>query len=712
MCESHDIQSFQFAMRNKQGLQQRDIDREVSLLSEAAQIIAINRFEKQFLDRLIPPEKVVFIPQPILDPPATIENLAGAANLAELIEACGPFHLSVRRDDAGALPHASPLRRLRLASSIDLLYVSSRHEANLEGIRLFLSNIYFPMLEPLGINLVIAGEVCEDMRELNHPNIYLVYRLKKLAPIYAAAKIVVLPIFAGAGSPIKTLEALGRGKPIVATTFALRGIRFDAAKFPTFDDWEGFGGRVVDLVDNRDLRAIASKQSLDLSRENGNDGLYGDRLNAVVRAAIGPNARADVGRKECAAAETSAIEWVPKFGDYNGLLREWLSDGCFTETALRAFQDDPLELSKAETMFRALLSNSDAPGRVIAGNADFPLLNGERISERFKAFWAGVTNGDRDHDPLSRAAEHELRFHVAGGVEATIGVEMESGLQRPVWRSQAPEIGATRVADGVRALPKQEGTITLVQRFRQKQAPPRRGDPLSHWEGFHNSESLGALGRVARWTGPELDASVNLAIKSHCDTVVSVEVLETVASRIFETAVMSVNGVRLPTLKYENGRKLIALAPARFLAKKIGRIRLGLHVVETLAPEPCHDGTRDTRKLGLRIGDIVTETLLSRNDARPTASPFVQAVIDMIERGPRAFVFACYRDLLMRDPDSGGYEHYVSNVIEGRQPRGVLEDLLLSPEFKEKFDVPEYGQIIYQHLLAFNLFPPEESSCA
>src|SRR5262249_30238749 len=45
-----------------------------------------------------------------------------------------------------------------------------------------------------------------------------------LAPHYAAAKVVALPIVAGAGIAIKTLEAIAAGKALVGTPLAFRGL--------------------------------------------------------------------------------------------------------------------------------------------------------------------------------------------------------------------------------------------------------------------------------------------------------------------------------------------------------------------------------------------------------------------------------------------------------------------------------------------------------
>ena len=295
---------------------------------------------------------------------------------------------------------------------------------------------------------MIAGEICEDLSDLSGPDIYKVHRLRDLAPLYAATKVVIVPVFEGAGSAIKTLEALGRGKPIVATSFALRGIQFDPAEFPAFDEADGFGARIKQLLDDRALRASAAKQSLNLSRKNGNDDLYDVRLNSAIREAIGSRARPDPGRAESPAGETSAIEWTPAFGTFNSLVRDWLSDGCLTETALRAFRAAPLERSACEQIFRAL-SKSGSPGRNIPANVDVGTQDGRRHSSGFDAFWADINQEGQNDDLLSSAEGNKLQFHIAPGVEAFIDVETDGESRRRVWPSLEP--GALATGDCRRA---------------------------------------------------------------------------------------------------------------------------------------------------------------------------------------------------------------------------------------------------------------------
>jgi hypothetical protein len=49
-------------------------------------------------------------------------------------------------------------------------------------------------------------------------------RVENLRPLYAAARLVVVPLLEGTGVSIKTLEAITFGKPVLATAMGLRGL--------------------------------------------------------------------------------------------------------------------------------------------------------------------------------------------------------------------------------------------------------------------------------------------------------------------------------------------------------------------------------------------------------------------------------------------------------------------------------------------------------
>jgi glycosyltransferase involved in cell wall biosynthesis len=52
--------------------------------------------------------------------------------------------------------------------------------------------------------------------------------VEDLAPLYDAADCVMVPLLEGAGSPLKFVEALAYGVPVVATPVAARGLEVQA----------------------------------------------------------------------------------------------------------------------------------------------------------------------------------------------------------------------------------------------------------------------------------------------------------------------------------------------------------------------------------------------------------------------------------------------------------------------------------------------------
>jgi len=76
-----------------------------------------------------------------------------------------------------------------------------------------------------------------------------------LAPLYAAAAVVVTPVRIGGGTRIKILEALARGRAVVSTTFAAEGlglrggVDLEYADTPT-----DFARRCVELLRERERR--------------------------------------------------------------------------------------------------------------------------------------------------------------------------------------------------------------------------------------------------------------------------------------------------------------------------------------------------------------------------------------------------------------------------------------------------------------------------
>lgn len=105
--------------------------------------------------------------------------------------------------------------------TIDMLFIGSYYLPNVEGIMWFINNV----LNYVNGNLVIIGS---GMEKLQIPASYStrvkVYSfVENLDTFYYAAKMVVLPIFKGAGMKVKTAEAMMYGKYIIGTPEAFSG---------------------------------------------------------------------------------------------------------------------------------------------------------------------------------------------------------------------------------------------------------------------------------------------------------------------------------------------------------------------------------------------------------------------------------------------------------------------------------------------------------
>lgn len=60
------------------------------------------------------------------------------------------------------------------------------------------------------------------------------------------------------------------------------------------------------------------------------------------------------------------------------------------------------------------------------------------------------------------------------------------------------------------------------------------------------------------------------------------------------------------------------------------------------------------------------------------------------QRMARRTVAGLYRGLLLRKPDGDGFKKHVSALLDGEDPRLVIEAILMSPEFAQTF--PEFSE--------------------
>ncbi|XYD08919.1 glycosyltransferase [Methylobacterium sp. NMS12] len=349
VCEMHDLQAVQRAIYARRPVDPDELALETRHLARCQHVVSLNPRETAFVRDTLPSVPVTTIGVQIAASPARLADLAGLRDLADVIAACGPQRPALRP----ARRPASERVALFDASGIDVLFVSSAHLSNVSGLRWFLDTVRARHLPDLRV--VVAGSICDLGPWPDEPGLHFVGQLDDLAPLYAAARIVILPIREGAGSAVKTYEALAYGKPIVATSLAFRGLD-GAEAMVAHDEPEDFAAAIEALLAAPDLRASHAAAARAAALRLGDVGRYRAALNGVLGAVLGPRAR-PAPAPEPTRAGADLVEWSPLLGTVNRLCRAVIA-GYPPDPLLRVELsgfDPATTLALVETVARTIL---------------------------------------------------------------------------------------------------------------------------------------------------------------------------------------------------------------------------------------------------------------------------------------------------------------------------------------------------------------------
>jgi glycosyltransferase involved in cell wall biosynthesis len=145
-----------------------------------------------------------------------------------------------------------------------ILIVASRNPGNEANIDWFLAHVW-PCIEPTGATLDLVGTISSwvAQKKAIPPSWTLHGAVPSVAPFYARADLVALPVIRGAGVAIKTIEALRYGKLVCATSHAFRGLgKSVQALFPRIDDASSFAEELKRLIED----PVAAQQRLAVCR--------------------------------------------------------------------------------------------------------------------------------------------------------------------------------------------------------------------------------------------------------------------------------------------------------------------------------------------------------------------------------------------------------------------------------------------------------------
>jgi glycosyltransferase involved in cell wall biosynthesis len=166
----------------------------------------------------------------------------------------------VGRPDALVVPNGTDLPSAATAVPAHgtLLFVGSMdYPPNREGVLWWLAEVA-PLLPPDLPPLTVVGRSADRAlaQVRDDPRVQLVADVPDVAPYLEAASVVVQPLLRGGGTRLKLVEALGHGRPVVATRLAAEGFPdVDGEHLRLVDDPRAMAAAVAELYRDREQSA-------------------------------------------------------------------------------------------------------------------------------------------------------------------------------------------------------------------------------------------------------------------------------------------------------------------------------------------------------------------------------------------------------------------------------------------------------------------------
>lgn len=167
-----------------------------------------------------------------------------------------------------------------------LLFVGSGNAFNVEGLRWFLEKVW-PLVRA-GVpeaTLQVCGSIAAAFPAAP-AGVTFLGGVPDLAPHYASAAVVVVPLLRATGLNIKLAEAAAYGRAIVTTPVTLEGAPFLRDAVRSTDQPADFAAAVNQLLSDRDAQAAAAARSLAAARRHlSPEACYGPLLAALGASA-------------------------------------------------------------------------------------------------------------------------------------------------------------------------------------------------------------------------------------------------------------------------------------------------------------------------------------------------------------------------------------------------------------------------------------------
>lgn len=172
-----------------------------------------------------------------------------------------------------------------------LLYTGTMsYPPNAEGLRWLLDEVWPRVLAraPSARLLVVGRGPAPELVAAAPERVEFTGWVEAMAPFYARASIVVVPILSGGGTRLKVLDGLASGRPVLSTRAGAEGIDLvDGRHGVLADDPEGFASAAVALLGDPERRRVLGVAGRELAERAYDWRALGDRLEGLLRELAG-----------------------------------------------------------------------------------------------------------------------------------------------------------------------------------------------------------------------------------------------------------------------------------------------------------------------------------------------------------------------------------------------------------------------------------------
>jgi glycosyltransferase involved in cell wall biosynthesis len=169
--------------------------------------------------------------------------------------------------------------------------VASDNALNVHGLRAFLKECW-PQIKAAypDVSLHIVGKVGTACR-IADPAIRYSHWVDDLSQVYRDARVIINPTIAGTGLKIKSAQALGHGKPLVAWTNGVEGLDYTGAPpYIECTSWPEFAAAVVRLLESESEAEALAVRAREYARNSFSSGqVYASLRARLDQAAVREN---------------------------------------------------------------------------------------------------------------------------------------------------------------------------------------------------------------------------------------------------------------------------------------------------------------------------------------------------------------------------------------------------------------------------------------